>query len=192
MIMNGSVMRYLPFSNILSLHQEYFPTAKSLHQKVPQVIFCNSYDDCTKINPMSKNQPYSMINKELKQEFLGPEKNKIELEISKWYQCNETTQLDYILKRFDRIKNTVSKLCVPLHGRVHWSVLAVGVLPQTRFSNDYTKETNYINQHNKSFSVLNAANKVAFSPCGGQNILDCTPKRKIVFHIPTFISGQMI
>ena len=42
------------FSNILNLDQDYCPTIKALHQKVPQLVFCNSYDDCTKINPMLK------------------------------------------------------------------------------------------------------------------------------------------
>ena len=77
MIMYGSIMRYSSFfPNILNLHQEYCPTTKIFNQKVPQVIFCNSYDDCDKTNPVFKKEPYSMINKELKQGFLAPEKKQ--------------------------------------------------------------------------------------------------------------------
>ena len=46
------------FAKILNLHQEYCPTTKTLHVQVPQVIFCNRYNDSTKINPMFKTQPY--------------------------------------------------------------------------------------------------------------------------------------
>ena len=69
------------FSNILNFHQEYWQTTKVLHQKVPQVIFCNSYDDVYKINPMFNKEPYSMIQKELKTKLSALEKKEIESEI---------------------------------------------------------------------------------------------------------------
>ena len=81
------------FSNILNLHQEYYQTTKALHQKVPQVILCNSYDDCCKINHMFKKEPYILINKVLKHQIIRPEKKDIESEVRQWYQCNEKTSL---------------------------------------------------------------------------------------------------
>jgi len=54
------------FAKILNLRQEHYPTTKALHVQVPQVIFYNSCDNSSIINPMFKTQPYSIINKLLK------------------------------------------------------------------------------------------------------------------------------
>jgi len=144
------------FEKILNLHQEYCPTTKALHVQVPQVIFCNSFDDSSKINSMYKTHHYSIINNLLKKDFVGPDKEKIESENKQWYQCNENTQLDHVLTRFDRINKTVSKLCVPLHGGAHWSVLDIVVLPETGSTNGYIKKTDYIKpNNNKSSSTIN-------------------------------------
>ena len=79
--MDGSVMICLPFSDILNVHQEYCQTIKSFHERVPRVVFCNSYDNCCKINHIFKRDPYAMINKVLKQQFLALEIKEIESEI---------------------------------------------------------------------------------------------------------------
>ena len=58
------------------------------------------------------------------------------------------------------IDNTVHKLCVPLPGGKHWSVLDVVILLETGGVNGYVKETYYTKQQNNNVIVDSATNKV--------------------------------
>ena len=88
--------------------------------------------------------------------------------------------------RFDRINKTVSKLCVPLYSSAHWSVLDVLLLPEAGSTNGYVKGTDYINENNKTSS---ATNNVTCPPMWWVKYFGLYVKKKMVFHILTFILG---
>ena len=76
------------------------------------------------------------------------------------------------------INKTLSKLCVPLHGGAHWSVLDVVALPQTGCMNICVKETDYINQNNTHVSGFSATNKVIFPPMWWEKYFGLYAKEK--------------
>ena len=69
---------------------------------------------------------------------------------------------------------------------IYWSILNVVICPETGCMNGYAKKTNYTKQLDNEVIVDSVRNKVKLQ------FLDCIPKRKVVFHIPTFILGQLI
>ena len=154
---------FIFFRNTLKFHQEYCQTTNKLNNNVPPVIFSNTHDDCCKISPFFKKQPYHIINKEFGKKLTDGDKNKNKLKIREWYQCNEKTQVDSFFKRFDLIDKTISNICVQLHEDVHWSVLDVITLHETVNSRGYVKRIVYVKPINKEDILDSVVNRLKFS-----------------------------